>query len=117
MAITVSEITHSSVKKIDYTWTATTTGTTSGASVSSYDGELLRVVASNTVMAAGTIRLLDSDSNDLLMGAGVLTTGITYFAPTTGGAAGLGTVTNSPLTLEHTVSTTGGTGHVIVCIR
>lgn len=118
MAVTsTGEITNTMIKKIDFFWTALTTGTTSGSSTNYYDGEIVRVVATNTLMAAGTIRLLDDDSNDLLMGAGTLTTGTSYFTPTTGEAIGLGGITNSQITFEHTVYPTTGTGHCYVYIR
>jgi len=115
MAITITEQTYSGVKKIDFAWTALTTGTTSGTTLKSYDGEILNIFASNTLTAAGTIKLLDEDSYDILMGAGTLTTGLSYLGTT--GRFHIGAVAESTLTLEHTVSTTGGTGHVIVCIR
>ena len=118
MAVTVSEIDNTMIKKITFSWTAVTTGTTSGSSTGSYDGEIVRVVATNTLTANGTITLLDSDSNDLLKGAGTLTTGTTYLCPTTGGwIETLGAITNSPITFEHTVYPTTGTGSVYVYIR
>lgn len=119
MAITINEeIQHTSVKKITFDWTAVTTGTTSGSSTGSYDGEVLRVVAANTLCAGGTFALYDSDENDLLMGRGTITTGSTYFCPTTDGAIDtLGAITNSTLKFEHSNCTTNGTGSVYIYIR
>lgn len=117
MAITVTEYRSGMVKKIDFAYTALTTGSTSGSTAYEYDGEIIRVVAVNTKLTNGTIRLLDEDSNDILMGAGTLTTGTAYFEPTTGGALQLGGIFNSALTLEHTVYPTTGAGHVYVYVR
>lgn len=117
MAITITENTYQSVKKIDFAWTALTTGTTGGTTVNSYDGEVLGVVASNVLIGAGTIAINDEDDYDILMGGGTLTTGTTYYWAGSTGVARIGAVSNSPLTLELTVNTTGGSGNVLVYIR
>ena len=117
MAISVNEYLSGMVKKVIFSYTALTTGTTSGSTSYYYDGEVIRVIASNTKVESGVIALKDDDGNDLLMGLGTLTTGVTYFEPTTGGALNLGGISNSKLTLEHTIYPTTGSGYVYVYIR
>jgi hypothetical protein len=115
MAVTVTtEQTVSSVKKIVFNWA--TTGTTGGTTINTYDGEVISVVCTNTATTGGTIILTDNDGNDILMGKGVLSTGISY-AGTTDGRYPIGAVANSKLTC--TVASTGaaGTGYCYVKIR
>jgi hypothetical protein len=115
MAVSITEQTYSSVKKIDFAWTAVTTGSTGGTTVKSYDGQVLRVVCNNTLMAGGTITINDEDGMDILQGAGVLSTGISYAG--TSGSPPISAVAESPLTFAVISKTANGAGHCYVYIR
>jgi hypothetical protein len=75
MAVTVTETTHTSVKKIKFAWTSAADGTASGATTKPYDG---KVYLLTTVPAGGgsaptdnyDLTITDSDSVDVLAGAG-----------------------------------------------
>lgn len=74
-SVTVTETTHTVVKKIKFAWTSASDGTASGSTTRAYDGkiELLTTVPA----AAGSaptdnydITVTDSDSVDVLAGGG-----------------------------------------------
>ena len=112
MAVTITEQTYSSVKKIDFDWT--TTGSTGGTTVNSYDGAVLRVLSYATATSGGTLTIADEDGYDILMGRGVFTSGESYLG-TTDGRSPISAIAES--TLTYTVASTGGTGHCIVYVR
>ena len=119
MTITATENRTGMVKKIDFAWELTTTDTTGGSSTYCYDGEVIRVVTSNTLTAGGAITLQDSDGYDVLLGVGALTTGTGYILGTTDGSNRIpgAAIANSALTFGITNMTTGGSGHCIVYVR
>lgn len=114
MSITAtSEGLRGKVQKIKYEWTLTTTGTTSGETAYHYNGEVIRMVAQN-VTSSGTIALKDGDGLDMLLGAGLLTSGTScYILPTTDALNNRipeSAIHNSKITLEITPNTTNASG-------
>ncbi len=75
MAVTITEETFQSIKKIKFAWTSAADGTASGTTTKTYTGEVIRLV---TVPAGGAdaptdnydITITDGDSTDVLVGAG-----------------------------------------------
>jgi len=112
MAVTVTEQTYSSVKKIKFTWA--TTGSTGGTTTYNYDGAVLRVLNYGLATTGGTIVISDEDGYDILMGKGTFTSGESFLG-TTDVRSPISAIAESPLTC--TVSSTGGSGVCVVYVR
>lgn len=76
MAVTITEQTFSSVKKIKFDWTLSTGGAASGTTTKQYDGEVLRVVFGTTNFASTGYGIVinDEDGYDILEGGGAALT-------------------------------------------
>lgn len=124
MAVTITEETHGSVKKIAFAWTSIADGSAGGVgdggrTTLAYNGEVVRLV---TVPAGGgsaptdnyDVTVTDEDGTDVLMGAGAnRDTAVTEQVL----ASSLGVVANDRLTL--TVANAGDTkaGTVYLYLR
>jgi hypothetical protein len=104
------------VKKIVFDWS--TTGTTGGSTVNYYNGEILRIVATNTATTGGTVDITDDDGNSITLGARALTTGTAYILGTTdSNSLPKSVVCNSKLTCTMASTGVAGTGSIYVYLR
>ena len=118
MAVTATETTHTSVKKIKLAWTSDGSGDATGATSSAYDGKVIALV---TVPAGGgsaptddyDITLTDSDSVDVLIGGGANRDTATTEVVA---EASLGAVAGSVLTftVANAGATKAGTAYVYI---
>ena len=74
--VTVSEETHGTIKKLAWAWTSDASGDVSGtATTNAYSGSIERLVTVPDGVDAPTadydVTLLDQDSTDVLIGAGI----------------------------------------------
>lgn len=100
MAVTITEITYGTVKKIKFAWTSAADGTASGATPNVYDGQALMLVTDPDGTDAPTdnydITITDSDGVDVLAGVGAdRDTAVTEYV-----VANLGAVAKSKLTIN-----------------
>jgi hypothetical protein len=113
-----TEITHGSVKKITFSWTADSSGDASETTSATFDGKLLHVVTVPDGDSAPTadydVTLTDSDGVDLLEGNGAnrAAASTEHIA-----SASLGAVAHSALTLTVANAGDGGAGVLHVYIR
>ena len=118
--VTLTEITHTQIKKITFTWTSSAAGAADGATSGTYTGELVRVV--QVPDGGGTqptdlydVEVTDADGADVLHGLGA---NLSNAAATNKAAKdGLGTVVNSVLTLAVTNAGNAKGGKTIVYLR
>lgn len=117
--VTVAERTHTSVKKITWTWVSTAGGAADGQTASAFDGKIERLVT--VPAAAGSaptddydITVTDADGVDVLLGAGANrdTANAEQVA-----AASLGIVAGDRLTLNVTNAGNAKSGTVHLYIR
>lgn len=116
--VTVTEITHTSVKKIAWAWTATAGGAAGDSTTAAFDGDLIGLATIPDGVAAPTdnydIVITDADSHDVLLGAGAnRDTATTEYVA----GSSLGAVSGSRLTLAVTNAGSGGKGVTILWIR
>jgi hypothetical protein len=118
--VTLTETTHTSVKRIHWDWLSTDTGAVVSASTVAYDGLLERVVFDPD--AAGTqptdqydVTITDPDGNDVLAGLGANLTNASTVVKTH--ADGLTAVGGQILTLNVTNAGNAKGGLVIVYLR
>lgn len=118
-SVTITEETHSTVKKISFVWVTAADGTATGATPGAYSGSIERLV---TVPAGGgsaptdnyDIAINDGDTTDVLLAAGAnRSSTLTQQV----GAASLGIVANDTLTLEITNAGDTKGGAVYLYIR
>jgi len=118
MAVTATENTTQSVKRVYFAWTSDSSGDATGTTTNTFDGDLIGFATDPDGTAAPTddydVTLTDANGFDLLMGNGANrdTADIEYVAGTS-----LGAVSGSKLTL--TVANAGDTkkGVAVVWIR
>lgn len=119
MAVTITEETYGTVKKVKFEWTSAADGTASGTTEKSYSGEIIRLV---TIPAGGgdaptdnyDVVINDEDTADVLMGAGAnRDTANTEQVL----ASSLGCVANDKLDIAVSNAGNAKKGTVIVYIR
>ena len=116
--VTITEQTITSVKKVTFDWTCTTGGAASGTTTKKYDGEVLRVVLKGSSGTTGYALVInDSDSIDILEGAGSTCTSGTIQLGTGEAKSPVSCVAESALELSVTGSGSASTGKTIVYIR
>lgn len=119
MAVTITEETFNRIKKVKFDWTSIADGTASGTTVNAYTGEIIRLV---TIPSGGgtapttlyDINILDEDSTNILMGAGVDRSATVTEQVL---ASSLGCVANDKLTLYITNSGDSKAGTTIIYIK
>lgn len=116
MAVTITDETYSTIKKVKFAWTSDGSGDASGTSTNSYSGDILGLV---TVPGTGDdkpsdnydLTITNADSVDVLNGSGANrdNTNPEYVQGTS-----LGWVTNSPLTatIAEAGATKSGTAYL-----
>lgn len=118
MVCTITETTHTSVKKIKFAWTSDdAAGTASGTTTSYYTGKILGLATDPGATAPDDnydITITDSDSVDVLMGAGANRDEATteYVLSTS-----LGAVVNSQLTINVSGAGNAKVGTAYLYIR
>lgn len=113
---TPTEETFSTMKKITWSWTATSSGNASGVTTEYYSGTIERVVIKPVSAAANfDVTLKDDDSVDVLDSGGLnCASGSTTQLQ---GLLGVSAVANTQLTLDVTNAGSAGTGTVAVYVR
>lgn len=116
--VTLTEITHTSVKKVSFDWTSSAAGAADGASTEYYTGSIERVV---TVPDSGgtqptdqyDVTVLDDDGADVLFANGANRSNVNTEQIA---ASNLGIVVNSKLTIHVTNggNAKGGVLHLYV---
>lgn len=123
MAVTITERTHTSVKKITWAWTSAADGTAGGSGGGgrtsvAFDGVLERLVTVPDGTAAPTdnydITITDEDSVDVLVGAGANRSATATQQVTT---ASLSAAAGSRLTLNVTNAGNAKSGTVHLYLR
>jgi hypothetical protein len=121
MAVTITEQTFSSVKKIKFDWTLSTGGAASETTTKQYDGEILRVVFGPTNFASTgyAITINDEDGYDILEGGGAALTSGGGQLGVNDGRSPISAVAESTLTfsLTSTGVTATDAGTCVVYIR
>ena len=113
-----TEITHGSVKKVAFSWTADASGDASETTAASFDGKLIHVTTVPDGTSAPTdnydVTLADADGVDLLAGNGANrdTANTEHII-----SANLGAVAESKLTLTVANAGSGGAGVLYVYLR
>ena len=123
--VSITEQTHTSMKKVKFEWTSTTGGTASATTTNAYSGQLWKcIVAGSTVTAPSTgydVFINDADGYDVLDGLGVNLGAGTYqmHASSTGTWAAISPITavSSKLTLSVADAGNAKKGEVILYIR
>ena len=117
---TVTEISHTSVRKITWSWTSGTGaegGTVTKVTTKAYDGRVIALTTDPGVTAPTDnydIEVLDADGHDVLLGAGAnRDTANTEFVT----EASLGAVAGSTLTLSITNAGDAKVGVVVLWVR
>ena len=118
--VTLSETTHTSVKRIMWDWLSATGGAVTSATLKAYDGLLERVVfdpdaAATQPTAAYDVTITDPDGNDVLAGLGADLSNSATVVKTH--ANGLTAVSGQLLTLNVTNAGDEKGGLVIVYLR
>lgn len=119
MTCTTVEVTHTSCKKIVWSWLSDdAAGTATGATTAAFDGKLLGLMTDPGGIAAPDdnydITITDADSHDVLLGAGANrdTANIEYVA-----GASLAGVSGSVLTLNVAAAGNAKAGVAVLWIR
>ena len=118
--VTKTEITYTSVKKIEFDWTSSSGGAADATTTNSYTGLIQRVVQIPNLAGTQPTNLYDvvvndSDGEDVLHGNGAnLSNAASTVKDYTNG---LGAVVNSTLTLAVTNAGDSKTGKTIIYLR
>jgi len=119
--VTTTEVTHTSVKKLTFTWTSDASGDADGSSTAAFDGKVIAVLqvpdgGVTTPSNLYDVTVTDADGHDVLAGLGenIANTGPTYVA---GSDDDLLAVADSVLTVTVANGGNAKGGKVIVYIR
>lgn len=117
--VTITEETHSTIKKVKFAWTSDAAGAADGTTTKAYTGEIIRLV---TVPGTAGVQptdlydvvVNDEDTTDVLMGAGANRSNASTQQVL---ASSLGVVANDKLALSITNAGNAKSGVVYLYIR
>jgi len=124
--VTITEQTFSSMKRLKFKWTSTSTGGAGDITAKSYDGLVHKVIispgTSDSIPETGyDVAINDSDGYDILDGLGTnssTNTTVQYGVLTTGGIIESPvTAVSSKLTLDVSGAGSSNSGEVVVYVR
>ena len=120
MAVTVTEETSWSIKKIKFAWTSAANGTATGTTTKAFTGEILQLVtvpgsAGNQPTNLYDITITDQDGIDVLNGQGANRSNVNT-EQVVGSLAGLRCVVNDKLTINVSIAgdTKQGTAYLYI---
>lgn len=115
--VTTAEITHTSVRKITFTWTSSSGGAADATTTAAFDGRVIGLITDPGAAAPTDdydLAITDADGHDVLLGAGANRDTVNTEYVTEGSLAG---VAGSKLTLAITNAGNAKQGVVVLFIR